>query len=192
MDSSIQNLEIVIAEECVVKAIEKYFPSGTISIGSLLRKLPFMLMDLVELTKTPWSLDFHIADDPEILVMLKEDSDKPGSQRLGISYVTRASAGRKHAVQVLTKVFMEDKWIKMPVERSTVILDKEHASFEYSKKLKVASNQSYHVAVFTMKPKPRGWMQKTSAFFRRMFFHSSNTVEGYRVVEAIPRRKKVR
>lgn len=191
MNSTIQNLEIILAEKNVVTTIEKYFPSGNISIGSLLRKLPFLLMDLVDITKSTWCLNFLITDDSDIEVRLSETESASERQHLKIMYTARAHTGKKHAIQMLTKVFVHDKWVKIPVRESLVVLNKNNASFGYSKKLWISGDKSIYRAVFEMKPESQTWMQKIKTSFRKMLSEDTGVVETYKVLSTTHLEKKV-
>lgn len=183
MDSVISNLEIISADIRAVNIVEGYFPSGNISVGSLLRKLPFLLMDLAEYTGKTWQLTMSVSGDfseDTVDIHLFEGKQENKTQAMRIIHTIQSYSGRKHALNVLKCAFSSDKWIGTPVKRATFELVKQHMTFEYSK----VCSSLYHgqtTGKFVMCPKIPNLMSR----IRNAFSKKNNELVEHKLTEVV-------
>ena len=184
MDSKIWNLEIVHADPKIVKIIDGYFPTGNISIGTLFRKLPFILMDLVEATSSGWKLVVPLTEDPEggLYLQLYETTEDHDFQSVKIKYPYMPNI-----VGIMNNVFAKDRWIKFRTKSSVIDLNRQGSSFRYERKLHVLDRSegciySVPFSVFVMTPVRVNFFQKIWQAFVSLFTKSSERTVEHQVV----------
>lgn len=187
MDSKIWNLEIVHADPKIVNIIDGYFPTGNISIMTLFRKLPFILMDLVEATSTGWQLLVPSSEEPKkglelVLYELSEDADSP--------ILTIKFPSMPNIVGIMEKVFAKDRWIKFRTRASVIELHRPCSSFRFFREFyKREKNKvivdKLSMCVFTMEPIPVSIFRKLKYPFLALFRQRLDEVERHQVVSFI-------
>lgn len=104
--------------------MKKYFDNGTASIGSLCRKLPFLLLDLVGNSIDDYSLIVtYDAQNKNFLTKISTDLEE--KFRIDNS-VTKQGVNEANSLKILRKMFEKDKFVKrhvrMPRCRLSIIM----------------------------------------------------------------------
>lgn len=129
----------------VIEIIGEYFPKSTVSIGSIARKLPFLLMSLVKATGLKWTARFeYVKSHARFETVL---SSEKGDRVVVYNDATKG-ADITNSFKVMNAMFRSDKWVKCEVTYSKVVL--HTADYEFSYEKSKYNGDEKPVYVFTM------------------------------------------
>ena len=129
----------------VIEVIGEYFPKSTVSIGSIARKLPFLLMSLVKTTGLKWTARFeYVKSHSRFETVL---SSEKGDRVVVYNDATKG-ADIANSFKVMNSMFRSDKWVKCEVTYSNVVLNTADHTFTYEKSKYTGDEKP--VYVFTM------------------------------------------
>lgn len=114
-----------------VEVINKYFSTGTVSIGSLCRKLPYLLLDLVGDTTDNWTVAVGY-DSTERNFTTRISIDIADKFRIENS-VTKHGVNEVNSLKMLEKEFEKDKFLKTPCTYAKIELVYNHNIYLYEK-----------------------------------------------------------
>lgn len=120
-----------------IEVMKKYFDNGTASIGSLCRKLPFLLLDLVGNSIDDYSLIVtYDAQNKNFLTKISTDLEE--KFRIDNS-VTKQGVNEANSLKILRKMFEKDKFVKTPCSYAQVQIEYNHGVYIYEKSKVVIS-----------------------------------------------------
>lgn len=134
----------------VIEVIGEYFPKNTVSVGSITRKLPYLLMSLVRCTGTEWTARFeYIKTRSRFETVLTSEN----GEKIVICNDTASDSSAYKTFQVMNAMFRSDKWIKTDVTLGKVKLYTQSYIFVYTKTK--YSGEDKPIYVFTVSGKKR-------------------------------------
>ena len=158
----------------VIEVIGEYFPKSTVSVGSIARKLPYLLMSLVRVTCTEWTARFeYIKSRSRFETVLTSTK----GERVVICNDNTSDAGAFKSYQVMNAMFRTDKWVKTDVTYSKVKLFTQSYIFTYEKTK--YSGEEKPIYVFKMNGKRR-LLKSMFAWFRNI---DNTKIDHFDVVE---------
>lgn len=139
-----------------IEVMHKYFENGTASIGSLCRKLPFLLLDLVGNGIDDYSLIItYDAKNKNFLTKISTDVE----EKFRIENTVSKGVNEANSLKILRKMFEKDKFVKTPCSYAKVQLTYNHGVYIYEKS-KVDVSADLTRFIFRISNK--------TSFFRRM------------------------
>jgi|SRR5574344_15345 hypothetical protein len=171
----INNLVYTRVPDNVIKVFEKYVSKETLSVGVMVRKLPYILMDLCNTVGNDWTAVFEY--DKASSKFVTRFCCTNSKIKLTVFNSLKEGVDYNNTLSILEGVFKSDKWISMYVRKSRVeLITNGDNEYVYEK----AIQEDYQT-------KNRMWAfhvtRKKKSFFSRLFTKKDNiTIKGFRVV----------
>ena len=168
MSNRIENVETKNAPSWVLDIMSQYFANkNRLTVGTMVRKLPYMLIELAAYNNKPWYLTCKYDTKsggrfitritcPEDAVRIVDNGRTIGGSTIALTAINLVSAGALYdnTVAVLEQTFQSDKWVTMPVSEAKVRLIVDNHAYIYQKVLHAADelgNKTYCFAVYPEK-----------------------------------------
>ena len=168
MSNRIENVETKNAPSWVLDIMSHYFLNNyRLTVGTMIRKLPFMLIELATHNSKPWYLTCKYDTKsggrfisritcPDDTVPIVEKGRTIGSSAISLTAINLVSEGALYdnTLAVLNQAFESDKWVTMPVSEAKVRLVVDNRAYVYHKILHAADelgNKTYCFAVYPEK-----------------------------------------
>jgi hypothetical protein len=113
-----------------IACLYEYFHNPIVSIGSIIRKMPYFLMSLVRATNETWRADISFDERTQSFVTVF--SSESGSM-ITVTSETSRGACSVNSRNILNSVFRSDKWIKTSVLYGKVKINKDGWTYIYTK-----------------------------------------------------------
>lgn len=116
----------------VVTILDEYFPSGKISIGSLSRKIPYLLISICQQTRRDWEVAVEYLELDRVFgIVFRTFGDTPCKLLFKITPLRNRDIIRD--LDILNSLFRKDKYLDEPVQYAKIMLKTTHGNFVYSK-----------------------------------------------------------
>lgn len=159
-----------------VKIVNKYFSTGIVSIGSLCRKLPYLLLDLVGNTKKEYSVVVEYDEIEHNFITIISAGDK---HKFEIeNSVTRHGVDESNSISMLKKQFIKDKFIKSPCSYAKIGVNYNHKTYVYEKQ----KSSKRNLQIFSFK------VSNTTSLFRKLLSYllpSNNKIGNIKVMASL-------
>lgn len=100
--------------------LQKYFAGEVVTVGSLIRKLPYLLIDFARHNQKPWYM--YITYDKVHARFVTKLTCPESHDKIVFLHCLKDGVKYENTLEVLNKAFLSDKWVPMPVNFSKVLL----------------------------------------------------------------------